>query len=380
MDRDFKNQIGNRIRSEFNDLKRTADVISREINVSVESINKVLKGEASEEEINSLLNKIGENYPIDVYDLFLIQDDCNNGIKIFDFQTSKNSARIFNRTVKSGDSIAYYEYRDTAMSKLGPFKPEWIKELSIVNDSDPENDNVVYNNGHFLHQLTFFIGKVNFYWMEGDKKFCKEMNTGDSNYISPFFPHSFASRDANDKGIIIAVTFGGNVRRAQKELYWLGRNRVDRYVQLAKEKFGENENPIITNNDMFFESFESYNIKSLASHDKLSNSRGFEIELMPSKDCEKQFESEYHGYLFNYGESPFIFEWEFNDKTYFETINSQDSIYIQPLIRYRLKNHSASKVNLILYEVAGALEIETQKELSLFNESDRISNEYKSWF
>ena len=41
------------------------------------------------------------------------------------------------------------------MSKLGPFKPEWIKELRNVNDSDPRNPEIAYNNGHFLHQLTF---------------------------------------------------------------------------------------------------------------------------------------------------------------------------------------------------------------------------------
>ena len=59
------------------------------------------------------------------------------------------------------------------MSKLGPFKPEWIKELRNVNDSDPRNPEIAYNNGHFLHQLTFFIGPVNFYWKEGENYYCE---------------------------------------------------------------------------------------------------------------------------------------------------------------------------------------------------------------
>ncbi len=70
---------------------------------------------------------------------------------------SKRSSRIFTRRNKSGERTPYYEYRDSAMSKTSPFKPEWIKELRVVKDSDPENPDVAYNNGHFLHQLTFFI-------------------------------------------------------------------------------------------------------------------------------------------------------------------------------------------------------------------------------
>jgi hypothetical protein len=31
--------------------------------------------------------------------------------------------------VRDGKPEPYYEYRDTAMSALGPFKPEWILEL-----------------------------------------------------------------------------------------------------------------------------------------------------------------------------------------------------------------------------------------------------------
>jgi methylphosphonate synthase len=38
----------------------------------------------------------------------------------------------------------------------------------------------------------------------------------------PFYPHSFASRDPKQTALILAVTFGGDVRRAQKELYALG--------------------------------------------------------------------------------------------------------------------------------------------------------------
>ena len=37
------------------------------------------------------------------------------------------------------------------------------------------------------------------------------MNTGDAMYISPYTPHTFASRDKNLKAHIIAVTFTGKI-------------------------------------------------------------------------------------------------------------------------------------------------------------------------
>ena len=60
----------------------------------------------------------------------------------------------------------YYEYRDTAMSSVGPFRPEWIEELCVVDDNEPNNKQVQWNNGHFMHQFTYFIGEVNFYYLD----------------------------------------------------------------------------------------------------------------------------------------------------------------------------------------------------------------------
>ena len=32
----------------------------------------------------------------------------------------------------------YYEYRDTAMSRNAPFRPEWIRVLQIVDNNNPK--------------------------------------------------------------------------------------------------------------------------------------------------------------------------------------------------------------------------------------------------
>ena len=228
--------IGARILSEANDLKRTVESMANELGLDTGHLKNVISGNCSRSEAFHVIDKIEETYPVDSSDLRLIQDDSEFGVLYFSAEKSIDSSRIFNRKDKGGDKNPFYEYRDTAMSKLSPFKPEWIKELRIVNNNDPLNPDVAYNNGHFMHQTTFFYGPVNFYYEISGVKYCKEMNTGDSNYITPYIPHSFTSRDENSEAYIIAVTFGGDVRRALKELYAIGGQRTSKYVLDLKNK------------------------------------------------------------------------------------------------------------------------------------------------
>ena len=223
-------KIGKRILSEANDLKRTISALSLDIEIDEDRLKKVIDGDCSLEDSYEILRKMGAVYPIDISELYIQDSDRINSVKIMTAQESLKSSRVFDRININGKKTPYYEYRDTAMSNIGPYKPEWIKELRVVSDSDPENPDVVYNNGHFLHQTTFFVGPVNFYWEVNGKKYCREMNTGDSNYITPFWPHSFTSRDSSKEAYILAVTFGGEVRRAQKELYTLGEKSNKYYL------------------------------------------------------------------------------------------------------------------------------------------------------
>ena len=66
----------------------------------------------------------------------------------------------------------YYEYRDTVMSCLAPFRPEWILDLCIVDNNEATNSKVQWNNGHFMHQFTYFIGEVNYYFKDESGKKC----------------------------------------------------------------------------------------------------------------------------------------------------------------------------------------------------------------
>jgi methylphosphonate synthase len=228
-DRTYAKLVGARVRSELNDLKRDAQSAAHELGVDPNLVARAIDGDLPLAELYSVLDELERVYPIDASDLRLIRDDCAAGVRIMRASMSLASSRVFSRNDRSGARTPYYEYRDTAMSRTGPIKPEWIRPLRHVEDADPNNPDVQYNNGHFMHQLTFFIGPVNFYWEIEGERHCAVMNTGDSNYIAPFFPHSFASRDASQGALILAVTFGGEARRAQKEMYVL-QDRVKEYL------------------------------------------------------------------------------------------------------------------------------------------------------
>ena len=190
----------------LNDIKRRPEDAARELKVSLDEINSILSGK--KELSADIIEKATKIWPVNARDFYIIHDDCPQGIKIMRCEESKQSSRIMERA-----GSPYYEYRDTAMSKTAPFRPEWIMELCSVDDNDPRNKLVQWNNGHFLHQFTYFIGEVNFYYIDSDgEKKVAVMNTGDSMYITPFVSHSFASRNgAKQPGLILALTYGSKI-------------------------------------------------------------------------------------------------------------------------------------------------------------------------
>jgi methylphosphonate synthase len=216
-----------KFRKILNDLKRRPEDAARELNIASKEINKMLNGELDPD--FRLLKKATEIWPINLNDFFGIEDDTINNYKIFTNTESNNTTRIMQRKNKP-----YYKYKDTVMSKISPFRPEWIEELIVVNDSNPENPDVVFNNGHFLHQFTYFIGPVNFYYIdENGKKKLEEMNTGDSMYISPYTPHSFTTRKnkENKLGLILALTYTDKVdNEVLNELSVIGYELAKKYL------------------------------------------------------------------------------------------------------------------------------------------------------
>jgi methylphosphonate synthase len=231
-EKQYLQTLGARILSEANDLKRTPEALANELGYPQDQIRSVIAGESDLETAQGVIHAMAQAYPVSIADLWVEYDDTDHGVRIITASDSSASSRVFDRRDRSGGLSQYYEYRDTAMSRTAPFKPEWIKELRVVSDAEPDNPDVAYNNGHLMHQTTFFVGPVNFYWELNERRQCVELNTGDSNYVTPFVPHSFASRQADNLGYIVAVTYGAEARRAASDL---GRLDPEAFSDLAAD-------------------------------------------------------------------------------------------------------------------------------------------------
>lgn len=231
-----KKLIGARILAEANDIKRTLSILADELSVDTDFVSAVCNGEASYEDQFNLVMKMADFYPIDPYKILFKEDDTDKGIKLMRSDQSSATSRVISRKCIDSIESPYYEYRDTSMSLYAPFRPEWIRVLRYIDDSNPYNENVIYNKGHFLHQNTFFIGPVNFYYEIDGIKYCEEMSTGDSNYITPFIPHSFATRSSSELALIIAVTYAGEVSNSLKDLYLMGESNIKKIYIPNKRK------------------------------------------------------------------------------------------------------------------------------------------------
>ena len=189
----------------LNDIKRRPEDAASELGVTTNEIYSIINGEKPISQ--DLVDKATRIWPVNSRDFFNIRDDCPLGVKIMTAEESKQSSRIMDRAGKP-----YYEYRDTAMSTTASFRPEWIEELCIVENNDATSTIVQWNNGHFLHQFTYFVGNVNFYYEENGIKKIAVMKTGDSMYITPFTRHTFATRSGSDaNGLILALTYGNKI-------------------------------------------------------------------------------------------------------------------------------------------------------------------------
>ncbi|CAJ1404013.1 unnamed protein product [Effrenium voratum] len=192
--------------SEANDLKRPLPIVAKELNVSLDLLECFLTGNLEVSDALDIMRKMSEVYAVPLNDLWLDADDTTSGLRLFTTEAAESSSRILDRKDRTGQRTPYYEYRDAAMSRCSQFRPEWIKAPPEVNSGDPCDPDVQMNNGHLMMQTTLFIGPVDFYYTDRHGKVHRrEMNTGDSNYISPFVPHSFTARADAPEAIIIAA-------------------------------------------------------------------------------------------------------------------------------------------------------------------------------
>ncbi len=260
----------------LNDIKRRPEDASKELGIEEKVFQKYLNGEMLIP--FDVVKKSVEMWSLNYNDFFSVEDDAPKGFKYMSSSDSDLSKRLMHRNNKP-----YYLYKDTAYSRLSPFKPEWIEELLVVDNNDPENNEIAYNNGHFLHQFTYFIGEVNFYYIESGVKKVAVMSTGDSMYISPYIPHSFATRknENNANGIILALTYADKLdHNCVDELNAIGVTLSKKYKMNL-----ENEIQAFKSNLKYFLQINSINIETLSEKLNLPEITNFEkINQLPDYD------------------------------------------------------------------------------------------------
>jgi methylphosphonate synthase len=203
------------LRSAANDLKRDDATAETELGLPTGSFAAYTAGTRT---ITwDLIERAARVWPLNERDLLAVHDDCPGGVSVFRHADSVKSSRVIDRGGRP-----YYEYRDTAMSRVASFRPEWI-QMFVTADRGADDPAVQWNNGHLLYQFTYFVGPVNYYYEWEGARHCARMTTGDSVWGVPFGRHSFTSRDAAEPASILALTYGGGlVGDAQRELAVLG--------------------------------------------------------------------------------------------------------------------------------------------------------------
>jgi mannose-6-phosphate isomerase-like protein (cupin superfamily) len=349
----------------LNDIKRRPEDAAKELEVSLDEINSILGGK--KELSASIIEKATKIWPVNARDFYIIHDDCPQGIKIMSSDESKQSSRIMKRAGR-----AYYEYRDTAMSKTAPFRPEWIMELCSVDDDDPKNKLIQWNNGHFLHQFTYFIGEVNFYYIDSDGgKKVALMNTGDSMYITPFVPHSFASRNDENPGLILALTYGSKITGdIQQELSTLPNDKSENKVIVKHHDEGKK---------WFYPSQTStYEFVELANTTTLPSSKSFEIKINNTDKNELDLKVGLHQYAYNISNNTITINWALDGQSFSEKIHPNDSLYIKPFIEHNFRGEG----KLLVLRIGGKIVGDSQRELSFVGKENtkRAISETMQWF
>lgn len=207
----YRSDLGPALRRLLNGLKHTPATLARHLGVSADQLEGALAGTVpfTADLERALLTVTGINqrdlYPVERQADFPIVDDTVEGVRTCTAHATRATERTFTR----GPGLPYYHYADTAMANASTFRPEWIQQLYVHDGNTAELPDWAFNKGHFEHQVTYFIGPVNFYWIDAQgRKRVRQMNTGDTNYIVPFVPHAFTTREAGE-GLILAVTYGG---------------------------------------------------------------------------------------------------------------------------------------------------------------------------
>ena len=306
-----------------------------------------------------------------------VHNDTIDGAMIFTARQRDLTMRTFERGPREGKKIPYYDYADTAMSKTSSFRPEWIKERYVHDGINPNLPDWAFNNGHFEHQVTYFIGSVNFHWKDKNgKQYVKQMQTGDTNYITPFVPHSFTTR-RRGKGVILAVTYGGAITTDEFQLRIQTAGLPSFIDTCPHEQFVTDalRGIVIKRRD------EAFFLK------RGNNSIATLISDIPYQPCSKMFEyiigddrkipMETYGerWGYNIGNEPILLSW---GETHEQLLEPGASFFMRSYMRHAFQNVNGKTGTLMVMEIKPMLG-DPLKELALIHKYAGKSGVRRAW-
>ncbi|HEX8853180.1 MAG TPA: hypothetical protein VF754_06815, partial [Pyrinomonadaceae bacterium] len=124
-----------------------------------------------------------------------------------------------------------------------------------------------------------------------------------------------------------------------------------------------------------------YRVWPMARVSRLPQVKGFSLDVLSNElTLNEALSSGLHAWVYNYGTSNVGFIWDDGEKLSSTTLEAHDSLYIQPFVRYAYANTGGAQGTLCEVRVPGAVNLETQRELSYMSEVERVFREDSVWF
>ena len=357
-----------RLRQVLNDLKRRPEDAARSLKLNKNLFNQYLNGKKDIDE--NFVKKFIEKFPVTINEFLNPNYHTKTNFKIMRASESKKTSRVMQRGGKN-----YYEYRDTVMDRHAPFRPEWIRILNYVDSNNPNSKSLKWNRGHLLHQLTYFIGKINFYYVDKNKKKkTAVLNTGDSMYIAPYVPHTFSSRDKKCEGYIVAITFSDKISTdVQNYVARLGQEKIKKTI--FNEKFKEQVKVTVKKSSKFKNKTlnkNNFKVYNLASNNIVPDTNFFQVEV---KKNNSEINTSYsHQYIYILSERTNMV---INKKNF--NLKRGDTVYLQPMTSFKLNKKSFKAV---ITQVQSILNQETREQIFHLgaNNLNRLVSDNSQWF
>ena len=360
--RDFVEKVGPTIQGLLNGVKQTSETFATKHNLDLQELKKVLRGQIPPSD--PILEAIDNHSPLrlrDLYDLsirdqFPVRDDTTDGIIIFSVAERDKTLRTLYRG-PGGKKFPYYDYADTAMSTTSLFRPEWIAERFHDSGNCAELPDWAFNKGHFEHQLTFFIGDVNFHWIGNNgKKQLQKMTTGEMNYNTPFIPHTFTTRTVGN-GLILAVTYGGSIATEgfQSEIKAMSYDTYLRRIKeeiphLDKETATDKLNGVIIKRVTEGETKGRYSIRNAMENIPYQPwTKAFEYIISSSSKAQADLKAASDLWGYNTGDTSFVMVWGSHE----QIIGPGNSFFIKKGTQYGCGNKYAKFLLIQINPVEG---------------------------